>query len=104
MQRKFIIGGVLILAAIVYLIASSTKAGAQYFLTVDELQAQQAAMTGRELLTHAGTVSHDAAMSKAHVEYEKYRLRQLEEPTEVEKHFIEAEGELKQIESSLKGR
>ena len=49
MQRKFIIGGVLILAAIVYLIASSTKAGAQYFLTVDELQAQQAAMTGREL-------------------------------------------------------
>lgn len=61
-------------------------------------------MTGRELLTHAGTVSHDAAMSKAHVEYEKYRLRQLEEPTEVEKHFIEAEGELKQIESSRKGR
>ncbi len=61
-------------------------------------------MTGRELLTHAGTVSHDAAMSKAHAEYEKYRLRQLEEPTEVEKHFIEAEKELQRIESSRKDR
>ena len=40
MQRnKFIIGGVLILAAVVYLIASSTQASAEYFMTVDELNA-----------------------------------------------------------------
>ncbi len=58
-------------------------------------------MTGRELLTHAGTISHDSAMDKAHAEYEKFRLHQLEEPTEVEKHFVEAEEELKRIE---KGR
>ncbi len=37
---KFIIGGVLILAAIAYLIVSSTKANAQYFLTVQELNAK----------------------------------------------------------------
>lgn len=41
MQRnKFIIGGVLILAAVVYLIASSTQASAEYFMTVDELKAE----------------------------------------------------------------
>ena len=60
------------------------------------------AMTGRELLTHAGTISHEAAMDKAHAEYERFRLTQLEYPTEVEKHFIEAEQELKNIESATK--
>ena len=37
---KFIVGGFLIVAAIVYLIVSSTKASAQYFLTVAELNAK----------------------------------------------------------------
>jgi len=37
---KFIVGGLLIVAAIVYLIVSSTKASAQYFLTVAELNAK----------------------------------------------------------------
>lgn len=55
-------------------------------------------MTGRKLLTHSGTISHDTALQKAHEEYEKFRLKQLGEPTAVEKHFIEAEQELKQIE------
>jgi cytochrome c-type biogenesis protein CcmE len=41
MQRtKFIIGGLLIFAAVVYLIASSTQASAEYFLTVDEVRAK----------------------------------------------------------------
>ena len=40
MQRtKFILGGLLILAAVVYLIVSSTKASAEYFMTIDELKA-----------------------------------------------------------------
>ncbi len=34
---KFIVGGVLIFAAIAYLVISSTKANAQYFYTIDEL-------------------------------------------------------------------
>lgn len=36
-RTKFILGGLLIVAAVVYLIYSSTRASAQYFLTVDEL-------------------------------------------------------------------
>ena len=41
MQRnKFFIGGALILAAVVYLIVSSTQASAEYFMTVDELNAK----------------------------------------------------------------
>jgi cytochrome c-type biogenesis protein CcmE len=36
-RSKFLIGGLLILAAVVYLIVSSTMAGAQFFFTVDEL-------------------------------------------------------------------
>lgn len=59
-------------------------------------------LSGRDILTHAGKISHDAALQKAHEEYEKYRLKQLKAPTEVEKHFIEAEKELKQIEASRK--
>ncbi len=59
-------------------------------------------MTGRELLTHAGRVSHDAAIQKAHEEYENFRMHQLEEPTEVEKHFIEAEKQLKLIVTETK--
>ena len=48
-KLKFIIGGLLIVAAIVYLIVSSTQAGAQYFLTVDELNAKGQAVLGRDL-------------------------------------------------------
>jgi hypothetical protein len=59
-------------------------------------------MTGRELLTHAGTVSHEQALHKAHGEYEKYRAKLLAEPTEVEKHFVEAEQEMKKLEAAQK--
>lgn len=34
---KFMVGGVLILAAVAYLIVSSTLTGARYFITVDEI-------------------------------------------------------------------
>ena len=59
-------------------------------------------MTGRELLAHGGNISHDSALQKAHNEYEKFLATQLEAPTEVEKHFVEAEREFKQIESGRK--
>ena len=48
-RSKFIIGGLLILAAVIYLIASSTQASAEYFLTIDELQAQGQSVVGRNL-------------------------------------------------------
>ena len=59
-------------------------------------------MTGRELLTSAGSVSHDKALEKARQEYEKFRLKQMEEPTEVEKYFVEVDKHLKKIESTKK--
>ncbi|MFZ5562959.1 MAG: virulence RhuM family protein [Thermodesulfobacteriota bacterium] len=59
-------------------------------------------MTGRDLLTHAGKISHEEALHKAYEEYQKFRARQLAKPTEAEKHFIEAEKKLKQIESANK--
>jgi cytochrome c-type biogenesis protein CcmE len=48
-RTKFIVGGLLIVAAIVYLIISSTQASAQYFLTVDELLAKGSSVSGRDL-------------------------------------------------------
>ena len=48
-RAKFIIGGLLILAAVIYLIVSSTQASAQYFLTVDELNAKGNSVAGRDL-------------------------------------------------------
>jgi hypothetical protein len=56
-------------------------------------------MTGRELLDHAGTVSHEKAMQKAEVEFEKFRQQKLSEPTLAERHFVEMEEEVKKIES-----
>jgi cytochrome c-type biogenesis protein CcmE len=49
MRPKFLIGGLLILAAVVYLIFSSTQASAQYFVTVDELIAKQSSMAGKDV-------------------------------------------------------
>ena len=46
---KFIIGGLLIVAAIVYLIYSSTAASAQYFLTVDEVAMKEDEVYERDL-------------------------------------------------------
>ena len=46
---KFILGGGLILVAIVYLIFSSTQASAEYFMTVDELKAKGPAAVGQNL-------------------------------------------------------
>jgi hypothetical protein len=39
------------------------------------------------------------AQRRALEEYEAFRTEQLNEPTEVERHFVEAEQELKQINS-----
>jgi cytochrome c-type biogenesis protein CcmE len=49
MRPKFLVGGVLILAAVVYLIVSSMSASAEYFMTVDEVAAQGPAVAGKSL-------------------------------------------------------
>lgn len=48
-RAKFIIGGLLIVAAIAYLIITSTRASAQYFLTVDELAEKGGSVMGRDV-------------------------------------------------------
>lgn len=48
-RSKFFIGVGLIVAAVIYLIVSSTAQAAEYFMTVDELKAQGTAMIGRNL-------------------------------------------------------
>jgi cytochrome c-type biogenesis protein CcmE len=48
-RAKFIVGGVLIVAAIIYLIISSTQASAQYFMTVDELVVKGEENIGRDI-------------------------------------------------------
>lgn len=48
-RTKFIIGGVLILAAVVYLIISSTQANAEYFMTINELKAKGSAIVGQNV-------------------------------------------------------
>ncbi|OQX65233.1 MAG: hypothetical protein B5M51_01335 [Anaerolinea sp. 4484_236] len=48
-NSKFIIGGLLIVAAVIYLIASSTSASAEYFMTIEEVRAQQNDIVGKSL-------------------------------------------------------
>jgi cytochrome c-type biogenesis protein CcmE len=48
-RMKFVIGGVLILAAVVYLIVSATQANAEYFMTVDELKSKGTSIIGQNV-------------------------------------------------------
>jgi cytochrome c-type biogenesis protein CcmE len=48
-RLKFIIGGLLIVTAIVYLIISSTRANAQYFFTLEELLSRGPSMVGQSV-------------------------------------------------------
>ncbi len=55
-------------------------------------------LSGKELLTHAGSVSAEVAKLKADTEYEKFRERTQYQLTPVEIHFIEAfEAEQKKL-------
>jgi cytochrome c-type biogenesis protein CcmE len=55
---KFLIGGLVIAAAVVFLIISATHDTAQFFMTVDELNAKGAAMVDKNL-TVSGAVIGD---------------------------------------------
>jgi len=45
------------------------------------------AVNERDILTHVGRVSHDLAVAKAEVEYEKFRVKQLAQPSTIDKEF-----------------
>jgi hypothetical protein len=53
----------------------------------------------RDILTHAGKISHDAALAKADSEYEKYRALEGAQPGRGEKDFEAAIAQVKQIQS-----
>ena len=57
-RAKFIVGGVLILAAVVFLIVSSTQANAEYFVTVNELRAKGNSVVGQNIRI-SGAVAGD---------------------------------------------
>jgi len=54
-------------------------------------------MASRDILSHAGKISHEAALDKARVEYVKYQQQMLDDPSPVEQHFLEA---IKEIEKA----
>jgi len=47
--NKFVIGGILILGAVVFLIWTSTAANAEYFLTIDELNTKGSSVLDKNL-------------------------------------------------------
>ncbi len=63
-KNKFILGGLLILAAVVYLIFSSTQASAEYFMTVDEIRAEGDTAIGKSVRLSGAvlgdTIQYDA--------------------------------------------
>lgn len=59
-------------------------------------------MTERDILSHAGTISHETTLDKARTEYAKYQKSQVDVPSPVEQHFLEAVKEVQQIDSKKK--
>ncbi len=56
-------------------------------------------MTRKDILNHAGTISHKRALEKAHTEYQKFKELSKNEISEVEKHFLE---QVNETEKKLK--
>lgn len=54
-------------------------------------------LSEREILTHAGKVSHEVAIEMAEAQYEKFHIKQLTQPSEVEKEFLKAIEKIKQL-------
>ena len=58
-------------------------------------------VSGRDILTHAGNISHEIAMLKANEEYEKFSERTKNDLSPVEKHFLDS---IDMAEKKLEGR
>ena len=54
-------------------------------------------LSEREILNHAGRISHEVAVAKAEGEFEKFQVGQLAQPTEVEKQFEAMVKKLKRL-------
>ncbi len=54
-------------------------------------------MASRDILSHAGKISHEEALDKARVEYSKYQQQVLDTPSLVEQHFLETIKEFERV-------
>ena len=54
-------------------------------------------LSERDILTHAGKITHEAALARAEAEYEKFHALEAGKPSPVELHFEAAIEEVKQL-------
>lgn len=59
-------------------------------------------LSERDILTHAGKVSHDKAIGKAEREYAKFRVLEDAQPSPVEVDFEAAVKKVKQLQAAPK--
>lgn len=59
-------------------------------------------LSDREILTHAGKISHDDAKEKAEAEFAQFKRQQAALPQPVDEHFEQSLDELKKIEAKAK--
>ena len=59
-------------------------------------------LSERDILTHAGKISNEAAIEHANTEFDKYKQRQLAEPSIAEKDFEKSLNQLEKIEATAK--
>lgn len=59
-------------------------------------------LSEREILSHAGSISHDDALTKAEIEYDRYVTQQRALPTTAEQDLKDAIREVKRIEEARK--
>jgi cytochrome c-type biogenesis protein CcmE len=92
MKPKFLLGGLLILGAVVYLIFSSTTANAEFFMTVDELNAEGSAAINKSVRL-SGAVIGDT------IQYDTDTLTLTFEVAQVtgDNNEIEAQGGLAEV-------
>ncbi len=84
-KTSFVIAGLLIVAAVAYLIVSSTNSTAHYFLTLEELAAMGSEATGRNV-TISGAVLGDTIVYDSSVPRVTFTIVQVPgDPQEVER-------------------
>lgn len=83
-HTKYVIAAVLLVAAVVYLIISSTGSQAHYFATIDELRAQGNKAVGRKM-TVSGAILGDSIRYDASIPQVTFTI-------------VEVPGDLKEIE------
>ena len=80
----------------------SAEASQKFFVAYLEFAEVQALndflrLGGRDVLTHAGAISHEQAVLKAEAEFERFHRAQLAEPSQAEKDFEKAVKDLKRF-------